>query len=237
MNSQRVFRHISGFWSEERNLSLLLGIIIFDLFVLPSLAESIGGSPGMDLLSNAAFSLLMLTGLISLTRYKSIQRVFAVVVALIVLARWGRLLFGGTWLAGWDIFFTLVSAIAFAVIILGHVFKEGPMTGHRIQGAIAAYLLIALAFSFAYFLVEFINPNSFQFHTQRMLIDEHSWKVFYYFSIATLTTLGYGDIVPLSPTARNITMAEALVGQLYPAILIARLVSLHVETRRHKKEE
>jgi hypothetical protein len=51
----------------------------------------------------------------------------------------------------------------------------------------------------------------------------------------TLTTVGFGDITAVAPTARSLVMAEALIGQLYPAILLARLVSLEIETRRSKK--
>ena len=52
-----------------------------------------------------------------------------------------------------------------------------------------------------------------------------------YFSFVTLTTLGYGDTVPVHPVARSLAIAEALVGQLYPAILIGRLVSLQISAR------
>ena len=229
--------HISGFWSEERNLSVLLGIIIFDLFVLPSVTGVITERILNHLLNNLVFSLLLLTGVISLTRHKVIQIIFAVIVALVISGRWGRLIFGGTWLAGWDILLTLLSSVAFAVVVLGHVYKEGPTTSHRIQGSVAAYLLLAMAFSFAYLLLEFVNPNSFQLQNQTMRLDEQSWKIFYYFSISKLTTLGYGDITPVQPMARSLAMAEALVGQLYPAILLARLVSLHTQTRQSKKDE
>ena len=57
---------------------------------------------------------------------------------------------------------------------------------------------------------------------------------FRYFSVVTLTTLGYGDITAVHPVARSVVMIEALLGQLYPAILIARLVTLEMETRRNR---
>jgi hypothetical protein len=61
--------------------------------------------------------------------------------------------------------------------------------------------------------------------------------LFYYFSVTTLTTAGFGDITAVNPFARTLVMMEALIGQLYPAILIARLVSLHVEAKREKRAE
>ena len=229
-----ILGRLSGFWSEERNLTVLLGIIIFDFFVLPSLTSVIGERLIINLLNSLVLSLLLLTGLFALTRHKAVQAVFAVIVALVISVRWGRLLFGVSWLAGWDIFLSFVSFLAFAVVVLGHVYKEGPMTSHRIQGAVAAYLLLAMTFALAYFLAEFMVPSSFQFGNLPMRLDEQSWRVFYYFSISTLTTVGYGDITPIQPVARNLAMAEALIGQLYPAILLARLVSLHIQSGHSK---
>ncbi len=216
---------------------MLLGVIIFNFFILPSLTWLPGGGRSLQLLNYLALALLLLSGVISLTRHKSVQLVFAAIAVLIVLVRWARLIFWKTWLIGFDIFLTLISLVAFAIVVLGHVFKEGPMTGRRIQGAVAAYLLLAMAFSFAYLLIEFLSPSSFQLHGRPFQVDDETWKVFNYFSVATLTTLGYGDIVPVGSFARSVTMTEALVGQLYPAILLARLVSLHTQTPRHKKED
>lgn len=235
----KALRHLFRFWSEERNLTVLLGILIFDYFILSSLTSGLGERPIISILNNLFFSLLLMAGVIALTRYKVIQGIFAVIVALIILVRLARLIFGVTWLNGWDIFLSLVSTVAFIVVVLGHVFKDkgGPMTSHRIQGATAAYLLIAMAFALTYFLIEFVSPGSFRFPDGSISLDSQSWRVFYYFSVVTLTTTGYGDITAIHPIARNMVMAEALIGQLYPAILLARLVTLHAQARPSKKDE
>ena len=60
---------------------------------------------------------------------------------------------------------------------------------------------------------------------------QHKMQTFAYFSFVTLTTVGYGDITPVHPVARVLAVGEALVGQLYPAILIGRLVSLQITSR------
>ncbi len=233
-----MFRRMSRFWSEERNLSVFLGFIVLNFFILPSLASIAGERVTINLIANLVFSLLLMTGVMALTRHKLVQAVFGVIVALVIAVRWGRLVFGGgIWLGGWDIFLSLITSIAFAFVVLAHVFKEGPVTSHRIQGSIAAYLLIAMAFSLAYFLLEFMMPGSFQHQGQAVVVDEQTWKTFYYFSITTLTTLGYGDMTPIHPVARNLAMLEALTGQLYPAILLARLVSLHTQTRHSRKDD
>ncbi len=139
---QGIFRHISGFWSEERNLSVLLGVIIFNLFILPSLTWLPGGGLGLHLLNYLTLALLLMTGVISLTRHKSIQMIFAAVAVVIVLVRYGRLLFWETWLIGLDVFLTLISFVAFAIVVLGHVSKEGPRpaTGSRARSPHICYL-------------------------------------------------------------------------------------------------
>jgi hypothetical protein len=232
---KHFFSFLSGFWSEERNLSVLLGLIVFDFFVLTSLPGLIGEKLILNLLNNLVFSLLLLFGVLALTRYKAIQSFFALIVALIVIVRWMRLITGLAWLAEWDIILSIISSSAFVVIILGHVFREGPVTAYRIQGAIAAYLLIAMVFALTLFLIEFLNPGSFQFPNPVRPLGNQSWKIFYYFSICNLTTLGYGDITPLHPLARNLVMIEAITGQMYPVILLAHLVSLHTHEHLSKK--
>jgi len=234
-HEKTFFRYLSGFWSEDRNLSVLLVLIIFDFFVLTSLPGLIEEKLILNLLNNLVFSLLLLFGVLALIRHKAIQGLFAFIVALIVIVRWVRVITGIFWLVEWDFILSIISSIVFVAIILGHVFKEGPITIYRIQGALAAYLLIAMTFALSFFLIEFSNPGSFQFPNPITHLNDQSWKIFYYFSICNLTTLGYGDITPVIPIARNLVMVEAITGQMYPVILLAHLVSLHTHERLSKK--
>ena len=113
-----MFRRLSGFWSEEQNLTLFLGIIILNFFILPSLGSLLGESATINLLTNLVYSLLLLSGVVALTSHKLIQGVSAVIVVLVVSVRLGRLVFGGTWLGGWDIFLSMVASLAFAFVVL-----------------------------------------------------------------------------------------------------------------------
>jgi len=115
--------------------------------------------------------------------------------------------------------------------ILGQAFREGPTTSHRITGAVAAYLLLGQIWSLAYYLVELGIPGSFSLQGppgDKETLHSH----FFYFSFVTLTTLGYGDIVAVHPMARMLVILEGVTGQLFPAILISRLVSLHVQLKQ-----
>jgi voltage-gated potassium channel Kch len=91
-------------------------------------------------------------------------------------------------------------------------------------GAILLYLTIGLVFVALYTLVGAASPNAFNGLTVTARVSLPSDLV--YFSFTTLTTVGYGDIVPVHPVARSLSNLEAIVGQLYPATLLARLVSL-----------
>src|SRR5262249_31801242 len=96
----------------------------------------------------------------------------------------------------------------------------------RVQGSVAVYLLLGLFWAVSYQLVELLQPGSFSIGARKSGIDLQQLG---YFSFTTLTTLGLGDILPVSPLARSLVALEALVGQLFPVILIARLVTMETE--------
>ena len=104
------------------------------------------------------------------------------------------------------------------------MFAPGRITYHRVVGAILLYVTIGLVFVALYSLVGAASPNVFNGLTVAAQVSLPSDLI--YFSFTTLTTVGYGDIVPVHPVARSLSNLEAIVGQLYPATLLARLVSL-----------
>jgi hypothetical protein len=113
-------------------------------------------------------------------------------------------------------------------VVLLQTFKEGPITVHRIQGSIVVYLLISLIFGVLYHLITIADSGAFNG------LKSSDRKELMYFSLVTLTTVGYGDITPILPLAKSLATLEALVGQLYPAILIARLVSMQIDSSRKR---
>jgi hypothetical protein len=118
-------------------------------------------------------------------------------------------------------------ACTLGVVVAQAVFRPGRVTYHRIVGAILLYLLIALAFATLFVLVGLTLPSSFKdltFEDNAALANS-----VYYLSLVTLTSTGYGDIVPLHPIARSLCNVEGIVGQLYPATLLARLVTLELQ--------
>jgi hypothetical protein len=118
----------------------------------------------------------------------------------------------------------LLIALVIIWTVARAVFEPGRITYHRVVGAILLYLTIGLVFVALYTLVGALSPNAFNGLTVAARVSMPSDLI--YFSFVTLTTLGYGDIVPVDPVARSLSNIEAILGQLYPATLLARLVSL-----------
>ena len=121
--------------------------------------------------------------------------------------------------------------IVIALSILLDLFKGDKVTGDTLAGAVCLYLLIALIWAYLFFIVEFLSPGSFSFTESEFISNlwlSHELYNFLYFSLVTMTTVGYGDMAPLSNGARTLATIEAIVGQVYLTILVARLVGLYL---------
>lgn len=121
---------------------------------------------------------------------------------------------------------TLVAFMAFATVhILRDVLRAGSVTWDKISGAICAYLLIGVTWGLAYAWIALHDPTAFT--TAAGPVDVLREPAMVYYSFVTLTTLGYGDITPVSHAARTLAWLEAAAGQIYLVVLVARLVALH----------
>jgi hypothetical protein len=121
----------------------------------------------------------------------------------------------------------LLMSLALIWVTARAVFASGQITYHRIMGAILLYLAIGWTFAGLFLLIGLVFPQAFD----GMSITDGPALAsqLAYLSFGTLTTAGSGDITPVHPLARSLTNLEAMVGQLYPATLLARLVTLEVE--------
>jgi hypothetical protein len=123
----------------------------------------------------------------------------------------------------------VVLVLFFATAILSYVLGSGKVTWDKIYGAVCAYLLLGYAWTFAYSVIEAVQPGSFTSSTSPMPADVVGRVMqFRYFSFVTLATVGYGDIVPHTPAARTLALLEAMLGQFYLVALVGRLVGLHI---------
>ena len=112
-------------------------------------------------------------------------------------------------------------------LIFHDIVNSQKVTMDTIMGAICIYFLLGLCWAFLYSLCGVFDPDAFS-----ITIDNtEPFITFLYFSFTTLTTVGYGDIYPVSETTRMLTNLEAIVGQMYPAIIISILVSIYTAQR------
>ena len=107
--------------------------------------------------------------------------------------------------------------------ILGFVLRSGSVTGEKLCAALCVYLLLGICWSLLYSLQENLRPGSFSTPDG----GPAEWRDLIYFSFVSLTTLGYGDVTPVTSHARSFAMLEATTGSFYLAVLVARLVSAY----------
>jgi hypothetical protein len=120
------------------------------------------------------------------------------------------------------------------IIIVSFVFRERVVTINVIYSSIVVYLLIAIMWSFVFSVLESIHPGSFKIGKDQIEVGRF---LFIYYSFVTITTLGYGDISPITAPANSFSYLEAVTGQLYIAILIARLVGMHIAQSINRKAQ
>ena len=221
-----AIRVVSRLWRTDWHLSFLLGLLLLVVFVFYPLSER---GWFASILLQAFFSLILISGATVVAKSRAALTLAALLAVGTAAIGWIRLYApsGPMTVLGivlWIGFFAMLASV-----ILMRVFGEGRINFHRIQGAVAVYLLLGVIWSGCYRLVVFVDPGSF--NLSGAVADDTVMSKLVYFSFVTLTTVGYGDVTAVHPTARSLALLEALTGQLFPAVLIARLVSMEVSHR------
>ena len=175
----------------------------------------------------------------SVSEKRGLLAVFSLLAVAIIAGTWYAHFFPGYSIA---VAVHLLGALFQALVvgaILAHVFKSTHITRETIAGAICAYLLIGAIWAHVFSTVENVSPGSFADNSIEAAASgpepmRDQADRFTYFSFVTLTTLGYGDITPMTRAAKNLAALEAIFGQLYLAVLIARLVG---QAQLYKKRD
>jgi hypothetical protein len=212
-------------WSDPL-LTALTALLVVMLFVIaPLQALGIFVFQAFELF----FAIILMAGVFVMSGSRT--AVVAMLVALVMATTAGILrlkapslldvnLFAGAW---------LITGITLACVVAPAVFGPGRVTYHHIMGAVLLYLTVAIIFVALFTFIGTLVPKAF---SGMSLEDSPALASnLVYFSFTTLTTTGYGDIFPVHPIARSLCNLESIFGQLYPATLLARLVTLEIAGR------
>ncbi len=213
----------------DRSLTVLVVVMLADIAVFSPLV-------GMGLLNRHAHDIAVVLvvglGAFAIWTHLMAARVLGMVVAALALVRLANFWVPDASVRALDASLMLAACGLLAGLVLRQTLAgRGRMNWHRVQGAVAAYVLVGAAFAQAYRLVAMHAPGTF-FRFGALVDYDRIVPELGYFSFITLTTLGFGDITPAHPIARSLAMLEALFGVLYPVIMISWLVTLEVEAER-----
>ena len=205
----------------DRALTLMLFVLVVDIFLVAPLSELAAGSAHWShifLMGVLGLAALMIWGNLWVTDL-FVAGCIACVTCRLSYVAWGAedLLYVGYVLA-------VATLLILGYLLTRRVFAPGRVNVHRIQGAIALYLLAGMILSQIFQLIAISFPGAFLLLGHPASHADITGSL-NYFAFVALTTLGFGDITPVHPLARTFTMMAAIIGTLYPAILIGRLVS------------
>jgi hypothetical protein len=213
---------------KKRDFSWVLAALLVFLIVVPIVEDSgLVSAPVMRVLK---FAWLLMFGVWSLRgfgRFFPIGMGLAVIGTLLSVLAYDQppgLYYYGSILA-------LFGFVMIAVWCIGkQVVFSNEISANRVVGAVSLYLLLGVVWAIIYGVIEMLDPGSFEGISEPL---SQAWSSdWYYFSFVTMTTLGYGDITPLSATAKAFTYMQAAFGQFYIAILVAGLVSAYISGRQ-----
>jgi hypothetical protein len=228
---KRLRLHPRHFWTDETGLTGLLIFFLGYFIILNSLGDIWFGR----LVAHIFFSLVIVAGVLTTFQQKWLSFLVIVLAVIILALKWAEEFRIVEDLAVLTNSLSLIYLGLLLAVVIAQVFRDGPVTAHRIRGAILIYLLLGVMWAFAYQVVALTSPQAFRLPEGLITGEPDALRrELTYFSIVTLTTTGYGDITAVHPVARTLVMLEALVGQLYPAIVLAWLVSLAILHQKDK---
>jgi len=220
--------------AKERGMALLFLSLLFLLVSYPLFESRETAALALDIF----FSLILVSSTYVVSRQRKVA-IAALALGVPTLVSWWAVhvyASPGVDVAGLSLsvaFFSFVIAVIMRSILL-----RSDVTVDVIFGAMSVYLLLGVVFTFMFAIVEITNPGSFSFgslDSEAIGSTRHGELRFLsYFSLVTLTTLGYGDITPVAPIARSLASLEAVTGQLYIAVLVARLVGMHIAQKQDR---
>jgi voltage-gated potassium channel len=217
-----------GMIFRSRFLLLLVSLLIY-IVITPFLENFIG----IQLLLDVFLTLILLSAIFAVSQDRREKTISFFIAGPLVIFIWLAAFFK----ISHSFYFINTVVILFflfcIISILSFVFRQKEITQEVVSASVVVYLMIGISWAFVYAMLEQAAPGSFKIGDTP---PENLRVVFSYYSFVTLTTLGYGDVTPLTSRAASLSIAEALIGQLYLAVLVARIVGLHISQSLQKQD-
>jgi voltage-gated potassium channel len=220
-----IFSNVSNKFLTTSN-SIVLVLVIFTIFIIPLFPIE-----WHRILYSILFTFIFLLSALALSKYRI--RIFNLAL-IIVIIEWLSELFNLSTIRTISFFANIIFFILLVILFIQQITKSKTVTPQVIMESINGYLMLGLTFSILIGLVCAIDPSAFGFqHLTEQIDPAVSYASSYiYYAFVTLTTLGYGDVVPLTPMARSLSIFTSVTGQMYVAIIIALIVSKYLSQRR-----
>jgi len=216
-SDQRFHPQKVGFY--RHSVSTFLGTVV--LFVVAMPFAQYLTDPG--LLEGALLTIVLISGVFAVGGRRSSLMLAAVLAIPALMARWLAHYWPDPFLMGLSLALGTLLLLQVITHLLRFIVTAPRVDVEVLAAGVATYLVIGLVWAMLYLLVGFADPKAYQLSTGKVLDGFNA----VYFSFVTLTTIGYGDISPVAPIARMLAILEAVMGVLFPAVLIARLVSMY----------
>ncbi len=224
---KKIYNSLTQNCFKNRFLFLLISILCLLVFT-PVFQEFVG----IRILMNVFITTILISGIYAASRKLYITITAASLAVPMLASIWISHFVEIPFLAFAGDCFGIAFIALLVVVILSFIFGEHEVTINVIYASIVVYLLIAIMWAFIYPVLESIHPSSFATGEGQIEVGR---SLYIYYSFVTITTLGYGDMTPITDLANTFSFLEAVTGQLYIAILIARLVGTHIAQSMNKK--
>jgi len=210
---------LTNTWQSQANLSFFLFLLVIVGFVIPSTGLE---KSDFSLYADIAFSVVLVAGCGIAWENRTLFILTSLVSVVSIIVRWTTFWNPTYTFILWRQLTGIAAVLTITAVLLWQVFRSGPVTAMRVQGAIAAYLCLGYAWAHAYHIASLLDPGAFNSAGS----DVSAVSTWVNYSFGMLTTVGYQGILPVHAIAHTLGSGEAVTGQLYLAVLVARLVSM-----------
>jgi Ion channel len=218
-----------AYWTQERSLTALLIYLLISILIWLPLSEN---NPWEELIQDGVFNLILLAGCFSVVAPATVKRILYVLAANAFVFRGLEFLYPNTVIEQLELMMSAMFFSLLGVLVMKYVLEDEESTNYRIQGAIIVYIIFGIFCAMLYQVIYLNNHLSFNFTTLGDMQVPFAYLL--YFSFTVQTTVGPGDIFPVTPWPKSIVIFQSMFGMLYPVVIIARLVTLEIETTKHR---